>query len=242
MSIAEVYHIIIKTDTLLKSHLLLLSENDSITTNEEWQKYLIKEMQETVSQIKESCDYIVNANDVEMARQMISLHKEINSIMSCYKGKFTKNTRLEYSLNLFALKANMRFILNYFKIKGIDINQQIQNPESNKGLETIKSIAPTISKRSKGRPKESLKDKMTDDSQGYKLKRLHLIMNGKKGRDAALVILACIKKGWMQKPTYKQVEEEFKNIGSQQGFTKYLNTKMFSEDEIEGIMRALEKD
>lgn len=35
MSIAEVYHIIIKTDTLLKNHLLLLSENDSITTNEE---------------------------------------------------------------------------------------------------------------------------------------------------------------------------------------------------------------
>lgn len=65
MSIAEVYHIIIKTDTLLKNHLLLLSENDSITTNEEWQVCLIKEMQETVGQIKESCDYIVNANDIE---------------------------------------------------------------------------------------------------------------------------------------------------------------------------------
>lgn len=242
MSIAEVYHIIIKANTLLKNHLLILSENDNITTNEEWQECLIKEIHETVAQIKESCDYIVNVNDIEMARQMISLHKDINAIMSCYKAKFTKNTRLGYSLNLFAFKANMRFILNYFKIKGIDINQQIQNPENNKGLDTIKSIAPTISKRSKGRPKESLKDKMTDDSQGYKLKRLHLIMNGKKGRDAALVILACIKKGWMQKPTYKQVEEEFKNIGSQQGFTKYLNTKMFSEDEIEGIMRALEKD
>ena len=134
MSIAEVYHIIIKTDTLLKNHLLLLSENDSITTNEEWQVCLIKEMQETVGQIKESCDYIVNANDIEMARQMIRLHKDINAIMSCYKAKFTENTRLGYALNLFAFKANMRFILNYFKTRGVDINLQRANIENGKGL------------------------------------------------------------------------------------------------------------
>lgn len=242
MSIAEVYHIIIKTDTLLKSHLLLLSENDSITTNEEWQVCLIKEMQETVGQIKESCDYIVNANDIEMARQMIRLHKDINAIMSCYKAKFTKDNRFVYFINLSRLYNNMRFILDYFKTRGVDINQQIQNSENIKSLEATKSIVPILSKRSKGRPKETLKDKMIDDSNGYKLKRLHLIMNGKKGKDAALVIMACIKKGWMQKPTYNQVKEEFKNIGTQQGFTRYLNTKLFREEEIEGVMKALEKD
>lgn len=134
MSIAEVYHIIIKASTLLKSHLLILSENDDITTNEEWQKYLIKEIQETVIQIKESCDYIVNTNNIEMAQQMISLNKDINAIMSCYKAKFTENTRFGYALNIFAFKANMRFILQYFKIKGIDINQQWLNIENSKDI------------------------------------------------------------------------------------------------------------
>lgn len=105
-----------------------------------------------------------------------------------------------------------------------------------------KTSANDKGKRCKGRPKETLKDKMIDDKDNNKLKKIHSVIKHKKGKDAALVILACIKKGWMQKPTYKQVEEEFKNIGSQQGFTKYLNTKMFSKDEIEGTIKALEED
>lgn len=134
MSIAEVYHIIIKTNTLLKSHLLILSENDDITTNEEWQECLIKEIQEIVSNIKSSCDYIVNTNNTELAQQMIILHNDIKSLMSCYKTKFTKDNRLVYFINLSRLYNNMRFILNYFKTKGVDINLQRFNIESGKSL------------------------------------------------------------------------------------------------------------
>ena len=94
--------------------------------------------------------------------------------------------------------------------------------------------------RGKGRPKETLKDKMINDADGSKLQKVHTVMNGKKGKDAALIILACIKKGWMPKPTFTQVAEEFGDIGTQQGFTKYLYEKWFTKDEIEGAINSLD--
>lgn len=94
--------------------------------------------------------------------------------------------------------------------------------------------------RGKGRPKETLKDKMINDADGSKLQKMHTVMNGKKGKDAALIILACIKKGWMPKPTFPQVAEEFGDIGTQQGFTKYLYERWFTKEEIEGAINSLD--
>lgn len=94
--------------------------------------------------------------------------------------------------------------------------------------------------RGKGRPKETLKDRMINDADGSKLQKVHTVMNGKKGKDAALIVIACIKKGWMQKPTFTQVKEEFGDIGTQQGFTKYLNESCFAKDEIEGAINSLD--
>lgn len=94
--------------------------------------------------------------------------------------------------------------------------------------------------RGRGRPKETLKDKMINDADGSKLKKVHTVMNGRKGKDAALIVLACIKIGWMQKPTFKQLTDEFGNIGKQQGVTKYLQECHFTKDEIEGAINSLE--
>ena len=94
--------------------------------------------------------------------------------------------------------------------------------------------------RGKGRPKETLKDKMINDADGSKLQKVHTVMNGKKGKDAALIVIACIKKGWMSKPTFTQITEEFGDIGTQQGFTKYLYEKWFTKDEIEGAINSLD--
>ena len=94
--------------------------------------------------------------------------------------------------------------------------------------------------RGRGRPKETLKDKMIDDANGEKLQKIHTKMSGKKGKDAALIILACIKKGWMAKPTYTQVRDEFGDIGSKTGYNKYLKESMFSKEEFEGAMASLD--
>lgn len=91
----------------------------------------------------------------------------------------------------------------------------------------------------RGRPTEPITSKMVDDANGCKLQKIHAVMNGKSGKEAALVILACIEKGWMHKPTYKQVVNEFGDIGTQQGFTSYLNKDKFSEEERDGAINSL---
>lgn len=93
--------------------------------------------------------------------------------------------------------------------------------------------------RGRGRPKATLKDKMIDDPDGEKLQEIHAKMNGKKGKDAALIILACINKGWMMKPTFTQVSNEFGDIGCKTGYNKYLNACNFTKEEIEGVKQSL---
>lgn len=93
--------------------------------------------------------------------------------------------------------------------------------------------------RGKGRPKETLKDKLIDDANGERLKILHTKLNGKKGKDVSLIMLAAIKIGWLTKPTYTQVKNEFKDIGCKTGYNKYLNENRFTKEEIEGAINSL---
>ena len=94
--------------------------------------------------------------------------------------------------------------------------------------------------RGKGRPKETLTDKMIDDANGEKLKMLHTKLDGKKGKDVSLIILAAIKKGWLTKPTYTQVKNEFKDSGCKTGYNKYLNENLFTKEEIEGAINSFD--
>lgn len=94
--------------------------------------------------------------------------------------------------------------------------------------------------KKKGRPTKPFKDLMLNDEGGEHLKKIHALMNGKSGKDAGLIMLACIKKGWITKPTHTQVTKEFGDIGSKQGFSKYLtNESYFTKDELEGAMNSL---
>ena len=97
-----------------------------------------------------------------------------------------------------------------------------------------------IATRDKEKPKETLKVKIIDDADGSKLQKIHTKMVGKKGKDAALIILACIKKGWMLRPTYTQVNNEFGDIGSKSGYNKYLNEQRFTKEELDGAIRCLD--
>lgn len=94
--------------------------------------------------------------------------------------------------------------------------------------------------RGKGRPKKRFSDCIIDDTDGSKLEKIHAKMKGKYGKDAALIILACIAKGWITKPTHSQVSKEFGNVGSQQIFSKYLSPHSFTKDEIDGALNSLE--
>ena len=96
-------------------------------------------------------------------------------------------------------------------------------------------------KPKRGRPTEPFASKMIDDADGEKLKKMHTILKGKKGKDFALIIWACIKRGWCNKPTYTQVKEEFGDIGSNTGYNRYLNNNtMFTPEEKDGALKSLD--
>lgn len=92
----------------------------------------------------------------------------------------------------------------------------------------------------RGRPKTTFASMMIGDENGDRLARIRKVMKSKKGKGVALVILACMRLGWLVgKPTFSQVKEEFGDIGAQQGFTNYLREYRFTREEIEGAINSL---
>ncbi len=90
----------------------------------------------------------------------------------------------------------------------------------------------------KGRPKESLQNKVVGDDTGL-IKKLHSLIDGKKGKDVYVFIVACIKLGKLTKPTYTQVINEFGYIGNKSGFYRYMNERLFTKIELEGAMNQI---
>ena len=107
--------------------------------------------------------------------------------------------------------------------------------------EAKESKQPKQAKPKRGRPVKTLADIMLNDDAGEKLKKLHTLVDGKKGKDLALIILACVKQGYMTKPTYQQLANEFGDIGSRQAYTNYSNEIKFTASEIGGAVKAVKK-
>ena len=57
----------------------------------------------------------------------------------------------------------------------------------------------------RGRPKTNFASMMIGDENGGRLARIHEVMKGKRGKGVALIILACIKKGWIHTARLYQV-------------------------------------
>lgn len=95
--------------------------------------------------------------------------------------------------------------------------------------------------KAKGRPIKTFLDCMNgnEEEKANRLKRMHSLIDGRQGKDVSLYILAAISNGWITRPTYKQVESEFGNIGAKQGFNSYLHKEKFSDTEIKGAIEAL---
>lgn len=89
--------------------------------------------------------------------------------------------------------------------------------------------------RGKGRPKETLKDKMIDDANGDNLQQMHSKMNGKKGKTKALkALLAQMLKEQIGIQNYKPFEIIWRESGlaKQRYNSKEYIGKVRGEDEI----------
>lgn len=140
-------------------------------------------------------------------------------------------------LNL--LELNPEFKLTTIQQKWLNDWQPSQTAPEPQREQTAPEQNPKAT-RGKGRPKETLKDKMIDDTNGQKLQKMHSKLDGKRGKDVSLIILACITKGWLTKPTYTQVKNEFGDIGSKTGYNRYLDSNMYTKEELEGAINSLD--
>lgn len=80
-----------------------------------------------------------------------------------------------------------------------------------------------------------------DEKKPMLLDILLKLINGKKGKDVALVILVCVKYHLMTRPPHKILASVFGEIGSPQGYNDYYNRGLdyFRPDEINRIEKLL---
>lgn len=81
-----------------------------------------------------------------------------------------------------------------------------------------------------------------DDKKNELLKKLHLLIDGKKGKPVALVIHLCVELGLMRKPTFGVLKAEFGNIGNASGFNSYYGKyeTSYTKEEKDGLKKHFE--
>lgn len=88
-------------------------------------------------------------------------------------------------------------------------------------------------------PNKSIKDYMLveDGQKDSLLTILHSLIDGKKGKDVALVILVCVQHGLIKKPEHDIMKKTFGEIGAKSGYNSYFGKGLsaYSPEEIKGI-------
>jgi len=62
----------------------------------------------------------------------------------------------------------------------------------------------------------------TTEEKARTLEILHTLIDGKKGKFVALVILGCMQAGKLDKPSFSQLKAEFNVTGNRRGYEKYM--------------------
>ena len=153
-------------------------------------------------------------------------------------GLYLKSHRLITDIDVYVciIDLSQKYIDDLSKLDGQ------QQPENNREIADEKSLSGKQEKKEilkRGRRSKLFKDYLQNDD-GSKLQTLHDVMSGKGGKEVALVIKVAIQIGWITKPTYKAVADEFGDIGNRSNYNKYINGDKFTSDEIVGIKAKLQ--
>lgn len=81
-------------------------------------------------------------------------------------------------------------------------------------------------------------DRINGEGKADVLAKLHTFIDGKKGKNVALIIRAAIAKGLITKPTFREVANEFGDIGNKAGYNNYMRYQ-FTEEELTSISSQL---
>ena len=153
-------------------------------------------------------------------------------------GLYLKSHRLITDIDVYVGSRDLaqKYIDDLSKLDGQ------QQPENNREIADEKSLSGKQEKKEilkRGRRSKLFKDYLQNDD-GSKLQTLHDVMSGKGGKEVALVIKVAIQIGWITKPTYKAVADEFGDIGNRSNYNKYINGDKFTSDEIVDIKAKLQ--
>lgn len=99
---------------------------------------------------------------------------------------------------------------------------------------------PVEAKQGNKSRKTCFRDKMLDDGDGRKLQILHLLIDGKGGNNARVVIDAAISIGWLTNTSGQNVEDEFAGI-CKSTFNHAVKTYKNQDCDIENVARTLVK-
>ena len=92
--------------------------------------------------------------------------------------------------------------------------------------------------KSPGRPKRNGEINCVDEN---KLHKIHKALEGRKGKDAMLVLVCAQLKGWIDMPSYSGAVKEFGDIfGTKTNYNNYKSKDKHTPEEIEGMNKRLD--
>lgn len=117
---------------------------------------------------------------------------------------------------------------------------QIPQMQAQEPLETVHQVN-VPADRKRGRQTKPFRSVIISEDPDGILAKMHSLIDGKIGKDVALVIYAAMIKGKITKPTASQVQAEFGDIGNVSGYNKFMREKCFIKEELLGIANHFEE-
>lgn len=130
---------------------------------------------------------------------------------------------------------------DYHLGRGLLRLQRVESGLQGLCTQPVEAAAPAGRPSHKGKTVKDCMLLQDDEQKNELLKKLHELIDGKKGRGAALVILVCEVMGLMTKPDHAAMVKEFGNIGVRQGYNDYHSRgyKSYPQEETKGIEEHL---
>lgn len=121
-------------------------------------------------------------------------------------------------------------------------DDKLTTGEETSQQEAVKEPVALKPKPLDGRKPKPFADCLLEPNKQQHLIYLHKLFDSRKvGKDAVLIIKASMELGWITKPTFSQVQNEFGNVGNKSGYNKYMSLpNAFTQQDLEGMKAALQ--
>lgn len=122
---------------------------------------------------------------------------------------------------------NIELVLNYYNSQKANITISTEKTERALNTEPQPTNAPQPEEqktdKKRGRPVKTFEDFILYDNKAEFINVFELLINDKKGKDVALIILACMECGLIKKMEYPAFDKEYNGKISRNIFYKHIN-------------------